>query len=315
MKRNRKNKQHYLELASKTFKYIVIYFDVTRPQYENNYRQNGRFSIDELLKQIAILNGFTEKNPEVIYDNYNVMNRSRFETAFNYTFNVPKWIIGKLQFRYFDENGNRKRLTVDEIVDYVSSNYFKINVLNKGKKNKIVDGKKTIVSWNKKYLIDDTELWKSMLNDKRNLKIETMDGVTTLAVKLIDEFNKKFNKKFSEEHKKQGKTKVEEVKKEIQPEKKEPANQVKQMQLKPATFETIKYVYENGGISDIYFTWFAKEIFKKSGDELKGIVPMEHPSDKITNALLNELYRRLYLTISKMNVSTELRNKITREAR
>lgn len=206
-------------------------------------------------------------------------------------------------------------MTVNEIVQYVSEHHFKITEVNKGKKNKIVDGKKTIVSWNKKYKIDDTELWKSMFNDKRNLKIETMDGVTTLAVKLIDEFNKKFNKKFSEEHKKQGKTKVEEVKKEIQPEKKEPANQVKQMPLKPATFETIKYVYENGGISDIYFKWFAKDIFKKSDDELKDIVPMEHPSDKITNALLNELYRRLYLTISKMNVSTELRNKITREAR
>ena len=317
MKRNRKNKQYYLELASKTFKYIVIYFDVTRPQYENNYRQNGRFSIDELLKQIAILNGFTEKNPEVIYDNYNVMNRSRFETTFNYTFNVPKWILGKLQFRYFDENGNRKRLTVDEIVDYVSANYFKINVLNKGKKNKIVDGKKTIVSWNKKYLIDDTELWKSMFNDKRNLRIETMDGVTTIAIKLIDEFNKKFNNKFSDEHKKHRKTKVESVKKEIQQEKKEPVNQVinKQVQLKPATFETIKYVYENGGLSDIYFKWFAKEIFNKSDDELKDIVPIEHPSEKITNSLLKGLYRRLYLTISKMNVSSELRNKITREAR
>ena len=57
------DKQYYLELASKTFKYIVIYFDVTRPQYENNYRYNGRFSIDELLKQIAILKGFNEKDP------------------------------------------------------------------------------------------------------------------------------------------------------------------------------------------------------------------------------------------------------------
>lgn len=306
------DKQYYLELASKTFKYIVIYFDVTRPQYEKNYRYNGRFSIDELLKQISILKGFTKKDPDVINDYNNVRNRSRYETTSNYTFGIPSWITEKLQFRYFDDNGNRKRLTVDEIVQYVSEHHFKITEVNKGKKNKIVDGKKTIVSWNKKYRIDDTELWKSMFNDKRNLRIETMDGVTTLAVKLIDEFNKKFNSKFSEEHKKQRKTKVESVKKEIQQEKKE---QVKQMPLKPATFETIKYVYENGGLSDIYFKWFAKEIFNKSDDELKDIVPMEHPSDKITNSLLKELYRRLYLTISAMNVSNELRNKITREAR
>ena len=309
------DKQYYLELASKTFKYIVIYFDVTRPQYEKNYRYNGRFSMDELIKQIAILKGFTEKKPEVINDNYNVMNRSRFETTFNYTFGIPSWIIKKLQFQYFDDNGTRKQLTVDDIVDYVSEHHFKINVLNKGKKNKIVDGKKTIVSWNKKYLIDDTELWKSMFNDNRNLRIETMDGVTTRAVKLIDEFNKKFNSKFSEEHKKQRKIKVEDVKKEIHQEKKEHVNQVKQMPLKPATFETIKYVYENGGLSDIYFKWFAKEIFNKSDDELKDIVPMEHPSEKIANSNLKELYRRLYLTISAMNVSDDLRNKITREAR
>lgn len=310
------DKQYYLGLASNTFKYIVIYFDVTRPQYEKNYRRNGRFSIDELLKQIGILKGFNEKNPKVINDYNNVRNRSRYETTSNYTFGIPKWILEKLQFRYFDDNGNRKRLTVDEIVQYVSDNYFKIKILNKGKKNKIVDGNKTIVSWNKKYIIDDTELWKSMFNDKRNLRIETMDGVTTLAVKLIDEFNKKFNKKFSEEHKKKGKAKVEIVKNEIQQEKKEPVNKViKQMPLKPATFETIKYVYDNGGLSDIYFKWFAKEIFNKSDDELKDIVPMEHPSEKITNSLLNELYRRLYLTISTMNVSDDLRNKITREAR
>lgn len=311
------DKQHYLELASKTFKYIVIYFDVTRPQYEKNYRFNGRFSIDELLKQIGILKGFNEKDPKVINDYNNVRNRSRYETTSNYTFGIPSWITEKLQFRYFDDNGNRKRLTVDEIVQYVSEHHFKITEVNKGKKNKIVDGKKTIVSWNKKYRIDDTELWKSMFNDRRNLRIETMDGVTTLAVKLINEFNKNFNMKFSDEHKKQRKTKVEAVKKEIQEEKKEPVNQVinNQVQLKPATFETIKYVYENGGLSDIYFKWFAKEIFNKSDDELNDIVPIEHPSEKITNSLLKGLYRRLYVTISKMNVSNELRNKITREAR
>lgn len=206
-------------------------------------------------------------------------------------------------------------MTVDEIVQYVSEHHFKITEVNKGKKNKIVDGKKTIVSWNKKYRIDDTELWKSMFNDRRNLRIETMDGVTTLAVKLIDEFNKKFNNKFSEEHKKQGKAKVEAVKKEIQPEKKEPVNQVKQMPLKPATFETLKYVYENGGISDIYFKWFAKEIFNKSDDELNDIVPLEHPTEAITRNHWKDLHRRLYLTISTMNVSDDLRNKITREAR
>lgn len=304
------DKQYYLELASNTFKYIVIYFDVTRPQYEKNYRYNGRFSIDELIKQIAILKGFTEKNPEVIYDNYKVMNRSRFETTFNYTFGIPSWITEKLQFRYFDDNGNRKRLTVDEIVQYVSEHHFKITEVNKGKKNKIVDGKKTIVSWNKKYLIDDTELWKSMFNDKRNLMIETMDGVTTLAVKLIDEFNKKFNNKFNE-IKKAKKTKNID----IPQENKEHVNQVKQMPLKPATFETIKYVYENGGLSDIYFKWFAKEIFNKSDDELKDIVPLEHPTEAITRNHWKDLHRRLYLTISKMNVSDDLRNKITREAR
>ena len=309
------DKQYYLELASNTFKYIIIYFDVTRPQYEKNYRYNGRFSIDELLKQIGILKGFNEKDPKVINDYNNVRNRSRYETTSNYTFGIPSWITEKLQFRYFDDNGNRKRLTVDEIVQYVSEHHFKITEVNKGKKNKIVDGKKTIVSWNKKYRIDDTELWKSMFNDRRNLRIETMEGVTTRAVKLIDEFNKKFNKNFSEEHKKQRKTKVEDVKKEIQPENKEPVNQVKQMPLKPATFETIKYVYENGGLSDIYFKWFAKEIFNKSDDELNDIVPMEHPSEKITNSILKELYRRLGLTISAMNVSTDLRNKITRDAR
>lgn len=311
------DKQYYLELASNTFKYIIIYFDVTRPQYEKNYRYNGRFSIDELLKQIGIVKRFYKKDPKVINDYNNVRNLSRYETTYNYTFGIPSWITEKLQFRYFDDNGNRKRLTVDEIVQHVSEHHFKITEVNKGKKNKIVDGKKTIVSWNKKYKIDDTELWKSMFNDRRNLRIETMDGVTPLAVKLINEFNKNFNRKFSDEHKKHRKTKVESVKKEIQPEKKEPVNQVinKQVQLKPATFETIKYVYENGGLSDIYFKWFAKEIFNKSDDELKDIVPMEHPSDKITNALLNELYRRLYLTISTMNVSDDLRNKITREAR
>ena len=311
------DKQYYLELASKTFKYIVIYFDVTRPQYEKNYRFNGRFSIDELLKQIGILKGFNEKDPKVINDYNNVRNRSRYETTSNYTFGIPSWITEKLQFRYFDDNGNRKRLTVDEIVQYVSEHHFKITEVNKGKKNKIVDGKKTIVSWNKKYLIDDTELWKSMFNDRRNLRIETMDGVTTIAIKLINEFNKNFNNKFSDEHNKHRKTKVESVKKEIQPEKKEPVNQVinKQVQLKPATFETIKYVYENGGLSDIYFKWFAKEIFNKSDDELKGIVPLEHPIEEITNTHWKMLHRRLYLTISAMNVSDDLRNKITREAR
>lgn len=86
------DKNYYLELASNTFKYIVIYFDVTRPQYEKNYRYNGRFSIDELLKQIGILKGFNEKDPKVINDYNNVRNRSRYETTSNYTFGIPSWI-------------------------------------------------------------------------------------------------------------------------------------------------------------------------------------------------------------------------------
>ena len=144
--------------------------------------------------------------------------------------------------------------------------------------------------------------WFKLMKDKRYSKIETFPNVSDRLVKIVMNYNSSFKK-------------VEEVKKEIQQEKKEHVNQVKQMPLNPATFETIKYVYENGCLSDIYFKWFAKEIFNKSDDELNGIVPMEHPSDKITNSLLKELYRRLYLTISKMNVSNDLRNKITREAR
>ena len=144
--------------------------------------------------------------------------------------------------------------------------------------------------------------WFKLMKDKRYSKIETFPNVSDRLVKIVMNYNSSFKK-------------VEEVKKEIQQEKKEHVNQVKQVPLKPATFETIKYVYENGGLSDIYFKWFAKEIFNKSDDELKDIVPMDHPSDKITNSNLNELYRRLYLTISTMNVSDDLRNKITREAR
>lgn len=144
--------------------------------------------------------------------------------------------------------------------------------------------------------------WFKLMKDKRYSKIETFPNVSDRLVKIVMNYNSSFKK-------------VEEVKKEIQQEKKEHVNQVKQVPLKPATFETIKYVYENGGLSDIYFKWFAKEIFNKSDDELKDIVPMEHSSDKITNSNLNELYRRLYLTISTMNVSDDLRNKITREAR
>lgn len=144
--------------------------------------------------------------------------------------------------------------------------------------------------------------WFKLMKDKRYSKIETFPNVSDRLVKIVMNYNSSFKK-------------VEDVKKEIQQEKKEHVNQFKQMPLKPATFETIKYVYENGGLSDIYFKWFSNEIFNKSDDELKDIVPMEHPSDKITNSNLNELYRRLYLTISTMNVSDDLRNKITREAR
>ena len=144
--------------------------------------------------------------------------------------------------------------------------------------------------------------WFKLMKDKRYSKIETFPNVSDRLVKIVMNYNSSFKK-------------VEDVKKEIQQEKKEHVNQVKQMPLKPATFETIKYVYENGGLSDIYFKWFAKEIFNKSDDELKDIVPLEHPTEAITRNHWKDLHRRLYLTISTMNVSDDLRNKIAREAR
>ena len=146
--------------------------------------------------------------------------------------------------------------------------------------------------------------WFKLMKDKRYSKIETFPNGSDRLVKIVMNYNSSFKK-------------VEDVKKEIQQEKKEPVNQVinKQVQLKPATFETIKYVYENGGMNETYFKWYAKDIFKKSDDELKDIVPLEHPIEEITNTHWKMLHRRLYLTISAMNVSDDLRNKITREAR
>ena len=101
--------------------------------------------------------------------------------------------------------------------------------------------------------------WFKLMKDKRYSKIETFPNVSDRLVKIVMNYNSSFKK-------------VEDVKKEIQPEKKETVNQVKQIPLKPATFETIKYVYENGGLSDIYFKWFAKEIFNKSDDELNSMI-------------------------------------------
>lgn len=164
--KTKRDKDYYLARATKGFKTLVIYYSVTRPQYEKAYHKDGKFSTDELLRQLDFLDEWKTRTPrerQLLARTY-----ANYARTFNYTFSIPSELVNKVLGEYRDEHGKLVRIHKEEVIDKLVRDGY-IKVLNHGSKTrKGEDGKihKTCY-WGKKYLLANRDYWFSLLSDSR----------------------------------------------------------------------------------------------------------------------------------------------------
>ena len=164
--KTKRDKDYYLARATKGFKTLVIYYSVTRPQYEKAYHKDGKFSTDELLRQLDFLCEWKNRTPrerQLLAHTY-----ATYARTFNFTFSIPSKLVNTVLGEYRDEHGKLVRIHKAEVIDKLVRDGY-INVLNHGSKTrKGEDGKihKTCY-WGKKYLLANRDYWFKLLADSR----------------------------------------------------------------------------------------------------------------------------------------------------
>ena len=184
-----KNRDYYIRRAEVGFKTLVIYFSVTRPQYEKAYHKDDKFDKDVLMRQMDFLSTWdkrSKREKELLAKSY-----SEYARTFNYTFDIPVGLVKDIIGKY-----RRSRISIKEITDKLEEDGG-LKVKNAGTRTKKgEDGKAHVVCWwHKKYLIANKKYWLQLLSDKKYsdyLKYpEDKEGFVQRAVSIIAKYRKK----------------------------------------------------------------------------------------------------------------------------
>lgn len=189
------NKEEALKKAVDDFKQLIIYFDVTRPQHEKNYFQDGKFNLSKLIRQQRWLDAW--KGTNRIFKKKNAGVYKDYSETFNFTFGIPSELIKTVLGIYKDEDGRRHKVSIEEASDILVKQKF-IRVVNAGKKfNKDEDGNfKVKCWWHKKYLLKNEKYWIKLLSDPKYSNIETFANkrVRNIVFNWISKFKKEHQK-------------------------------------------------------------------------------------------------------------------------
>lgn len=176
----------YIERAVRDLKTLIIYFNVTRPQYELQFKVNGKFSIDKMMDVQRILKAGWRACP---YKNYN-----QLSAAYNYTFGIPVELIRAVVGEYVDDNGRHHRISSSRIVKHLQTIGFIKGVVGNG--TRVVKDRDTgkfhsICRWRKKYPIANVKYWMTMLNDPRYSDINTIPNASSRVKRIVMRWHKK----------------------------------------------------------------------------------------------------------------------------
>ena len=183
-----KNRDYYMRRAEVGFKTLVIYFSVTRPQYEKAYHKDGKFDKDVLLRQMDFLSTWdkrSKREKELLAKRY-----SEYARTFNYTFDIPVGLVKEILGKY-----RRSRISIKEITDKLEADGW-LEVKNAGTRTKKgEDGKAHVVCWwHKKYLIANKKYWLQLLSDKKYSDYQKYprdeEGFVQRAVSIIAKYRK-----------------------------------------------------------------------------------------------------------------------------
>jgi hypothetical protein len=186
--------RYYIERAVKDFKTLVIYFNVTRPQMEAKFKENGKFSLEKLLSITRYINaGWKAADDKEKYN--------KLSAAYNYTFGIPNELVKKVLGVYVDENGRHVKIPVEKIVQHLRETGFIDEPVGNG--TKVVKDKKdgkfrAVCYWRKKYPLANVKYWLKLMSDKLYSNIKTFPNASDRIKKIIMKWHDEWGKKKTE---------------------------------------------------------------------------------------------------------------------
>lgn len=269
--KKKNDRQFYIERAIKDFQTLVIYFNVTRPQHMAWYKENGEFSQKKMLHQMKFLANW--KSLDRVEKKHKAKYYSAYASTFNKTFGIPSRLIEKVLGVYRDDEGKQHRISIDDVLPRLQDAGF-IQVIEGGCKfDKDGDEYSVKYHWRNKYLLKNDRYWHKLMADPKYADILTMPNASK---RIKDIVIKWFQSKDDED----------EV---------EPTQGVEPTQeIRPATLDSLKWMYERGGLDKVYFTLFARMVFKVSDEEINNFLSTAKMVDEpITAKHKVHLYERL----------------------
>lgn len=156
-------REWYWRRAKFKFKLLVVYFCVTRPQYEKAYGVNGKFSADELLRQLDFLDKW--KSRPGYFKTRHAREYAEYDRNFNYTFSIPNGLIRDVLGQWRDESGKTARIPVKKMVAELKAEGF-LKKCGHGTKTERDDAGKWHVKcwWDTKYLLANKKYWLKLMS-------------------------------------------------------------------------------------------------------------------------------------------------------
>lgn len=173
----RKTKDEQLEIAKRTARRIILYFDITRVMNSSFYKIDGKFSMTKYLDEIKFLNTWNKRSKEAkraLSGKY-----VEYSKHFNLVQGIPSKVLEQARCKYEDGDGKSRYFTVKEILGELVKEGF-IRPLDKQpkagrkfKKNSETGEYEVKAWWNNKYLMANEKYQYRLMADKRYRSYKT----------------------------------------------------------------------------------------------------------------------------------------------
>ncbi len=172
--RNR-GKNFYLERASDDLWSLIVYFDVTRPRFRKEYKdENGEFSKRMVLDSF---NEFNRLRSIKHQTSEQKIQFGRLSRLINLTFGIPHELVDNVLGVHRDcPDGKQHRISLEDVLPIVESRHGRIDILHDGRKCKFwtsKDGKRhgsLLYSYRRRFNIEYVK-WTKMLSDGRYSRV------------------------------------------------------------------------------------------------------------------------------------------------
>lgn len=169
--KQKRTKEQQLEIAKRTVRRIILYFNITRVVNSQFYKVDGKFSMTKYLEEMKFLSTWNKRCKEAKRDLAGKY--AEYSKHFNLVQGIPSKLLEQARRRYEDADGITKYIATKEILEELVKEGF-IRPLDKQpkagrkfKKNKESGEFEVKAWWNNKYLMANEKYQYRLLADKR----------------------------------------------------------------------------------------------------------------------------------------------------